>query len=135
MQLLRTKMRSPRSEGSKERWVLHRISLVMALVVCGLSILVGQQRTWFVNNTIGSDTYSGLSESPTGGTSGPKRTLSGTLPWIADGDIIVVNFTGIPYGSSSGEDAIVQIAARQMTFRAAGGVVEISSGVEVNIPS
>ncbi|MEX0737474.1 MAG: hypothetical protein WD182_08540, partial [Bacteroidota bacterium] len=93
----------------------------------------GQQRTWHVNNVTGSDSFNGLSESVGEGTAGPKRTLTATLSLTTDGDVIAIASTGMSYGPSSGESPIVEIVNKRVTLRALRGMVEIRSGMDVNL--
>jgi hypothetical protein len=85
-----------------------------------------------VNNVIGSDGNDGQSPELGIPGRGPKRTLTRTLPLTANGDRIVLVSTGRPYGSPSGEDAIIQIKDRAISVAAAGGEVLLEAGLEIN---
>ncbi|MGD1044890.1 MAG: T9SS type A sorting domain-containing protein [Bacteroidota bacterium] len=74
----------------------HLLLLVTFLFVLG-SISIAQQRTYYVDNQIGSNGYNGLTQTVTGASAGPKATIMNAIAAANDGDIILVNNTGVPY--------------------------------------
>jgi hypothetical protein len=74
----------------------HLLLLVTFLFVLG-SVSIAQQRTYYVDNSAGSNGYDGLAQTVTLPSTGPKATITNAIAAANDGDIILVNSTGVPY--------------------------------------
>ncbi|MBM4160896.1 MAG: T9SS type A sorting domain-containing protein [Ignavibacteria bacterium] len=106
--------------------------ILLWLIVHASAQGVGQQKTLYVNNGIGSDEYDGLAPVVSGVRTGPRRTISSAIESASSGDVIVIAATGLAYGPNTGELPIVQTGAKHISLRAIDGVIEILSGLEIN---
>jgi fibronectin-binding autotransporter adhesin len=105
---------------------LFKLGAALLILTLTLGVVAfAQQRTWYVNNQIGSDGYDGLSATVTPPSSGPKRTISSAIAESNDGDIIVVASTGIAYSTSTGEAAL-NPGNKKLTFSSTSGTPTVS---------
>lgn len=103
----------------------------MSAVLVIFSLQVNAQSKWYVNNLIGSDDYDGLSETLAAPTSGPKKTIANTIFEANSQDTIIIVNTGIDYGSTTSEPDTI-IITKDLVFESSGGVISISSNLEIN---
>jgi hypothetical protein len=88
------------------------------------------QQTWYVNNgPSGNDGRNGLSATipvPDDFVTGPKKTINNAISYANANDVIVVAFTGVDYGTGTGEPATLAVN-KKLTFQATGGTVGIAA--------
>ncbi|MBI3578419.1 MAG: hypothetical protein HY089_03290, partial [Ignavibacteriales bacterium] len=113
---------------------LFKLGSLLLLVLMIFSVTAfAQQRTWYVNSSIGSDGYDGQSATVTPPTTGPKKTINRAIVESNSGDIIVVAATAITYNAASnGEPATIATGAKKLTFRSTGGTPNVGSIFQVN---
>jgi fibronectin-binding autotransporter adhesin len=87
------------------------------------------QQTWYVNNgPSGNDGRNGLSATipvPDDFVTGPKKTINNAISYANANDVIVVAFTGVDYGTGTGEPATLSVT-KKLTFQSTGGTVGIA---------
>jgi len=92
------------------------------------------QTTWYVNNgPTGNDGRNGLSATipvPDDFVTGPKKTISNAISSANANDVIVVAFTGVDYGTGTGEPATITVN-KVLNFQSSGGTPNIGSIFEV----
>ena len=76
-----------------------RFVTLVAVIVSSLTGSISA-RDLFVSNVAGDDLFDGLLQQPTGGYTGPVRSIDRALHLAAKGDRVIIANTGVPYRES-----------------------------------
>lgn len=99
----------------------------MKRLVCLLLVFLSSQqlpaRDLFVNNVVGNDEFTGLSESPYGA-DGPTRTIGHALQLTVSGDRLIIVNTGQPY-----RESVTLVGSRNSGFESLPFVIEGNGAV------
>lgn len=117
-----------------------KVLFTLGVLTILISATTFAQTVWYVNNSIGNDGRNGLSANiptPDDFVTGPKKTIGGPAGALASsnpGDVIVVEYTGIPYSAGTGEPATIAVTSSRK-FESIQGTNTALPGSGANTPS